>query len=263
MFVIPFPAIDPTLLEIGPFAIRWYALAYIAGLMIGWGYVRRLSQKSPSLLTDKHVDDLMVWMTLGVILGGRLGYVVFYNSGYYFDHPLEALQVWQGGMSFHGGFLGVVLAAYLFARQYKLPPLHLGDLVACSAPVGLLLGRIANFINGELWGRASDVPWAMVFPGDRLQVPRHPSQLYEALLEGLVLFIVLFTASRKESVRRKYGLLMGIFMAGYGLSRFIVEFAREPDAHLGAIIAGATMGQLLSIPMILVGLFLIWRALNA
>ena len=166
-------------------------------------------------------------------------------------------------MSFHGGFLGVVLAAYLFARRYKLPALHLGDLVACAAPVGLLLGRIANFINGELWGRASDVPWAMVFPGDRLQVARHPSQLYEALLEGLVLFIVLFIASRKESVRRKYGLLMGIFMAGYGLSRFIVEFAREPDAHLGAIVAGATMGQLLSIPMILVGLFLIWRARNA
>lgn len=253
MLVIPFPAIDPTLVEIGPFAIRWYALAYIVGLLVGWRYVRWLAEKPPALLTGEHIDDLLVWITLGVILGGRVGYVLFYRPDIIVENPLEILQVWHGGMSFHGGLLGCILAGYLFARRKGVPPLHVGDLCAAAGPIGLLLGRLANFVNGELWGRASDVPWAMVFPADPAQTPRHPSQLYEAALEGLVLFVVLWLLARRETVRRRHGLVFGVFIAGYGLARFLVEFAREPDAHLGLFVAGATMGQILSLPMILFG----------
>jgi phosphatidylglycerol:prolipoprotein diacylglycerol transferase len=260
MLAIPFPAIDPTLIEIGPFAIRWYALAYIGGLLLGWRYVRGLAAKNPNHLTLAHIDDLLVWITFGVILGGRLGYVLFYKPAYFASHPLEALQVWQGGMSFHGGLLGCIIAGYVFARLKKIPPLHVGDLCAAAGPIGLLFGRFANFVNGELWGRASDVPWAMVFPGDRLQVPRHPSQLYEALLEGLLLFVVLWLLARRETIRKQYGLIFGVFIAGYGIARFTIEFAREPDRHLGFLFAGATMGQMLSIPMIILGLFFVLRA---
>lgn len=259
MFVIPFPAIDPTLVEIGPFAIRWYALAYIVGLMVGWRYVRWLAEKPPVLLKTEHIDDLLIWITLGVILGGRIGYVLFYRPDLISDDPLAILQIWQGGMSFHGGLLGCVVAGYGFARAKGVPPLYVGDLCAAAGPIGLLLGRLANFVNGELWGRATDVSWAMVFPADRERLPRHPSQLYEAALEGIVLFVVLWLLARRESVRRRHGVLFGVFIAGYGLFRFLVEFAREPDAHLGFLYAGASMGQLLSLPMILIGLaILIW-----
>lgn len=253
MYVLPFPMIDPTLIEIGPFAIRWYALAYIASLLLGWRYVRKLAEKQPNHLTLPQIDDLLVWITLGVILGGRLGYVLFYKPGYFIDHPLEALQIWQGGMSFHGGLLGCIVAGYAFARLKQVPPLHVADLVAAAGPIGLLLGRLANFVNAELWGRTTDVPWAMIFPTDPDRLPRHPSQLYEAFLEGLVLFAVLWLLARRESVRRQYGLIFGVFIAGYGVARFLVEFAREPDAHLGYLYAGASMGQLLSLPMILIG----------
>ena len=253
MFVIPFPAIDPTLVEIGPFAIRWYALAYIGGLLLGWRYVRWIAERPPRLISGEQIDDLLVWITLGVILGGRLGYVVFYKPQFFLENPLEILQVWQGGMSFHGGLLGSIIAGYIFARRRGAPPLHVGDLCAAAVPIGLLLGRLANFVNGELWGRATDVSWAMIFPGDPEQLPRHPSQLYQAGLEGLVLLIVLFLLARQERVRRRHGFIFGAFIAGYGVARFIVEFAREPDSHLGLLLAGASMGQLLSLPMIVGG----------
>lgn len=263
MFVLPFPAIDPTLIEIGPFAIRWYALAYIVGLLLGWRYVRGLSEKPPVLLKRDDIDDLLVWITLGVILGGRLGYVLFYKPAFFLENPAEILQLWQGGMSFHGGLLGCVLAGLLFARKKGVPALYVGDLCAAAGPIGLFLGRLANFVNGELWGRASDVSWAMVFPADREQIPRHPSQLYEAALEGLVLFVVLFLLARREAIRKRHGLIFGVFIAGYGAARFLVEFAREPDAHLGYLFAGASMGQLLSVPMILLGVFFVLRARRA
>jgi len=256
MFAIPFPAIDPTLVEIGPFAIRWYALAYIAGIVLGWRYALLLARTSPYPFERRTLDDFVLWVTLGIVLGGRLGYVLFYKPGYFLVNPHEILIVWQGGMSFHGGMLGVVAAIVLFARLKRIPLFALGDLVACVVPIGLFLGRLANFVNGELFGRVTDVPWAVVFPrgGD---LPRHPSQLYEAALEGLVLFVVLLLVWRFTRLRQRPGAVGGVFLAGYGLSRFVVEFAREPDAHLGFLFAGATMGQLLSLPMVLIGLALI------
>ena len=259
LLALPFPAIDPVLIQIGPFAIRWYALAYIVSLLLGWQLVRWLAALRPPVMTREQVDDLLVWVTLGVILGGRLGYVFFYKPGYYLFHPLEAFALWHGGMSFHGGLIGVLLAGYLFARRHGLHPLRVGDLVATATPIGLFFGRLANFINGELFGRPSDVPWAMVFPHGG-PLPRHPSQLYEAVLEGLVLFCVLLACARSPAVRSRPGLLGGIFLAGYALARIVAEMFREPDAHLGFLLAGATMGQLLSLPVLLLGLFLIVRA---
>lgn len=252
-FALPFPAIDPIAIELGPLAIRWYALAYLTGLLGGWWYLRFLARRTPGGPNDVQVDDFLVWATLGVVLGGRLGYVLFYKPSYYLANPLDILKVWQGGMAFHGGVLGVIVAIYLFSRLRKLSFLRMGDLVCAVVPIGLFFGRIANFINGELWGRpAPDVPWAFVFPhgGD---VPRHPSQLYEAVLEGLVLFIVLHLLWRVTALRERQGFIAGAFLAGYGISRFIVEFFREPDDFLGTVAAGMTMGQLLSLPMILVG----------
>ena len=259
LLALPFPAIDPVLIQIGPFAIRWYALAYIASLLLGWRYVRWLSGLPPRVMTREQVDDLLVWITLGVILGGRLGYVLFYKPGYYLYHPLEALALWHGGMSFHGGLIGVLLAGCLFARKHNLHPLRVGDLVATATPIGLFFGRLANFINGELFGRPSDVSWAMVFPHGG-PLPRHPSQLYEAALEGLLLFVVLFALAQSPAIRARPGMLGGIFLAGYGLARITAELFREPDAHLGFLLGAVTMGQVLSVPMILLGAFLILRA---
>ncbi len=258
-----FPLIDPVAIQIGPLAIRWYALAYIAGIVLGWRLMRRLVVADPKVATPEQVDDFVTWATLGIILGGRLGYVLFYRPGHYLSHPLEALMVWQGGMSFHGGLLGVVVAAVLFCRQQKIPTLAFGDRIAVVAPIGLFFGRIANFINGELWGRAADVPWAMVFPGDRLQIPRHPSQLYQAGMEGLLLFALMLALWSVRANRGRAGLLMGAMAAGYGVARIIGEFFREPDANLGFLFAGATMGQLLSLPMVLIGAGLIWRSWRA
>jgi phosphatidylglycerol:prolipoprotein diacylglycerol transferase len=252
--------IDPVALQIGPFAIRWYALAYIAGIVGGWRIARHLVQAKPRAGTPEQVDDYVTWVTLGIILGGRLGYVLFYRPGYYIFHPLEALMVWQGGMSFHGGALGVIVATLIFTRRRGLDPLLFGDRAAVVVPIGLFFGRIANFINGELWGRASDVPWAMVFPADPLQVPRHPSQLYQAGLEGIGLSILLWTLFSRPALRARRGLLTGALIAGYGVARFLGEFFREPDAHLGFLLGGITMGQLLSLPMIAVGAWLILRS---
>jgi phosphatidylglycerol:prolipoprotein diacylglycerol transferase len=258
-FVIPYPSIDPVLFALGPFVVRWYALAYIVGLLAGWRYVRWLAAHPPAVAGARDIDDFLVWATLGVVLGGRLGYVIFYQPGYYLANPLAVLAVWQGGMSFHGGLLGVVVAAYAFVRRRGIGGLAFADLLACAGPIGLFLGRLANFVNGELFGRATDVPWAMVFPRGGPE-PRHPSQLYEAALEGAVLFLVLHVLWRQEALRRRPGVLGGAFLVGYGLARGFAEMFREPDAHLGLFWGGTTMGQWLSLPMLAAGAWLIWRA---
>jgi phosphatidylglycerol:prolipoprotein diacylglycerol transferase len=265
LFVLPFPAIDPILISIGPFAIRWYALAYIFGILLGWLYARMLIRSEPlwggpAPMTLADFDDFVLWVTFGIILGGRIGYVLFYNPAHFAAHPLEIFQLWQGGMSFHGGFAGCVAAVMLFAKLRGIPILSLGDLTCAAAPIGLLLGRIANFINGELWGRPTDVSWAMVFPGGG-PLPRHPSQLYEAALEGLALFVLLALLIRAGALKRP-GLILGAFALGYGIARSFCEFFREPDAQLGFLWGGMTMGMLLSIPLMIAGVVLIWMALK-
>ena len=247
--VLAFPMIDPVLVQIGPFAIRWYALAYIAGIVIGWRVARRLVQWAPKVATAEQVDDYVTWVTLGIIAGGRLGYVLFYRPGYYVTAPWEALYIWQGGMSFHGGALGVMVATWWFARRNGLDWVAFADRVVCVVPIGLFFGRLANFINGELWGRVTDVPWAMVFPTGGPE-PRHPSQLYQALLEGLLLFVLLWLYARGP---RRLGEVSAAFLVGYGLLRFTAEFWREPDAHLGLLGLGLSMGQWLSLPLVLAG----------
>src|ERR1044071_8535137 len=213
LFAIPFPAIDPVAIAVGPVAIRWYALAYIAGLLLGWRYCLALADRLPLFVRRRDIDDFLVWATLGVVLGGRLGYVLFYNLPYYAAHPIEALYLWHGGMSFHGGALGAVVAIWLFTRARGLSKFAFADIVCEAVPIGLFFGRIANFINGELFGRVSDVPWAMVFPNGG-PMPRHPSQLYEALCEGLLLFVLLLIAERRGA-RRHPGMVCGLFLAGY------------------------------------------------
>lgn len=293
MVVLPFPDIDPIIVEFGPFeigslsigplAIRWYALAYIAGLILGWQYLLLLlknknlwpanptykennKKDEPEYLTPASrldIDDLLIWATLGVIVGGRLGYVLFYKPSQFLDNPLSIFAVWQGGMAFHGGLLGVAIATILFCRARNLDPFRIGDLLAAAAPIGLFFGRIANFINGELWGKMSDVPWAMVFPMAG-PWPRHPSQLYEAALEGLVLFIIVSIAIYRFRVLDHPGRAMGIFISGYGLFRTFIEFFRQPDEGIDILDRGFgffTMGMLLSIPMVLIGLALIWRTM--
>ncbi len=259
IFAIPFPNIDPVLIEIGPFAIRWYALAYIAGLILGWRYVRRLAKAPPRVATTEAIDDFLLWATVGVVLGGRLGYILFYNFDYYVDNPLRALEIWRGGMSFHGGMLGVILAIIMFCRKRQIPLLGFADLIACATPIGLFLGRIANFINAELYGRPTDLPWGVIFP-DGGPIARHPSQLYQAFLEGLVLFVVLYMLWRSEWVRMRPGVLSGAFLVGYGIFRMIGELFREPDMHIGFLAFGTTMGQWLSLPMVVIGGYLIVRA---
>ncbi len=265
LFAVPFPAIKPVLIEVGPFAIRWYALAYIVGIVLGWLYARAIVRSArfwggEAPFTTLDLDDFILWVTLGIILGGRIVYVLFYNPVHFAAHPLEILELWKGGMSFHGGFLGCVVAVVLFARSRGVSMFSLGDVTCAVGPIGLLLGRLANFVNGELWGRASDVPWAMVFPSGGPQ-PRHPSQLYEAGLEGLVLFAVLAIAIRAGALRRP-GLVIGLFSLGYGVARCFGELFREPDAQLGFLWGGLTMGMLLSLPMMLFGIALIVIALR-
>jgi phosphatidylglycerol:prolipoprotein diacylglycerol transferase len=265
LLTLPFPNLDPVLIQLGPFAIRWYALAYIVGILLGWLYARAIvrNQKlwgGPAPMTVADCDDFIVWVTLGVILGGRLGYVLFYNPAYFAEHPLEALQLWKGGMSFHGGFTGCVVAVVLFAKSRAIPVLSLGDLTCAVGPIGVFLGRLANFINGELWGRPSDVPWAMVFPTGG-PLPRHPSQLYEAALEGIVLLIVLGLLVRGGALKRP-GFIIGAFAIGYAVTRAFCELFREPDPQLGFLWGGLTMGMVLSIPLLLFGIVLIVIALR-
>lgn len=258
---LTFPAIDPVAFAIGPFAIRWYALAYIVGLVGGWQIAARLARRGTGGIKPADVDDFLAWATLGVILGGRFGYVLFYNPGYYLSHPLEALMVWHGGMSFHGGFMGVVVAVLLYCRKRGLPPFALGDILVTVAPIGLFFGRLANFVNGELFGRiAPDAPFAMVFPNGG-PLPRHPSQLYQAGMEGLVLFAVMAIAWRLGGGRRP-GFQFGLFLIGYGCARIVGEVFRQPDAQIGFLWGGLTMGMLLSLPMVLLGAALAARALK-
>ena len=264
--VIPFPNIDPVAFSVGPVVVRWYALAYIVGLLGAVWYAKRLVRNSdlwpgmqPSA-TPEQIDDLLLWTTIGVVLGGRLGYVLFYNPAHFAANPAEIFQVWSGGMSFHGGFLGVVVACLIYGRRHGIGLGRLLDLAAAGVPIGLGLGRLANFINGELYGRASDVPWAMVFPGGGPDA-RHPSQLYEAVLEGLLLFLAVRLATHRWKALPRAGAAAGVFAMWYGASRFVVEFAREPDAHIGYLAGGwLTMGMVLSLPLIAVGVWLWVRA---
>jgi phosphatidylglycerol:prolipoprotein diacylglycerol transferase len=264
---VPFPDFDPVLIHLGPIAIRWYALAYVAGILLGWRYAvsmvrnARLWTRRPPPVTVDQIDDMMLWVTLGVIVGGRLGHVVFYTPEVIWKDPLEIFKTWHGGMSFHGGALGVLLALLIFAWRNKVDPLRLGDVAAAATPIGLFFGRIANFINGELWGRPTTVPWGMVFPGAGPQ-PRHPSQLYEAALEGIVLFLVLRWATHVARLTNRRGVVMGMFIAGYGIIRILLENVREPDAYMPPFPFGLTMGMMLSAPMVLAGLFLIWRGMR-
>jgi phosphatidylglycerol:prolipoprotein diacylglycerol transferase len=286
--MIPFPDISPEIFTIPiggfSFSLRWYALAYIAGILIGWRLVVRairtpaLWQGAPAM-TAEQAERLLTWVILGVILGGRLGYVLFYQPGQYLADPLSIVRVWEGGMSFHGGFLGVALAALVFCRREGIDLLKGGDMMALATPFGLFLGRIANFINAELWGRPTDLPWGVVFPGEAAQTcagivgpcARHPSQLYEALLEGLLLGLVMLWLIWRRGWLKRPGGIMGLFIAGYGAGRFLVEFVRQPDAqfitegnplglalHVGGW--GLTMGQVLSLPMIAAGLWFVRRA---
>jgi phosphatidylglycerol---prolipoprotein diacylglyceryl transferase len=258
--MLTFPHIDPVAIKIGPMAIRWYSLAYIAGILAGWWLISKELAKRPlENLTKKAWDDTIMWAVIGIILGGRLGFVLFYKPAYYLSHPGQIFQLWEGGMSFHGGMLGFILAFYLFARKHNVSFLGLMDLLASVVPIGLFCGRVANFINGELYGRVTDSPLGMVFPQGG-ELPRHPSQLYEAGMEGILLFALLFFLLKCTNARQKPGFLSGVFLTGYSLSRIIAEHFREPDDYLGFIIGQVTMGQLLSLPMLAVGLYLMIRA---
>jgi phosphatidylglycerol:prolipoprotein diacylglycerol transferase len=286
---IPFPNISPEIFSISAFgmefALRWYALAYIVGILIGWRIVlatiKRASlwPNNTAPITAQQVEDLLSWVILGVILGGRLGYVLFYKPAFYLANPGDIIRIWDGGMAFHGGMLGVIIAGLLYCRKYDLRPMQVGDAMALGVPVGLFLGRIANFINAELWGRPTDLPWGVVFPGYAAQdcgqltafCARHPSQLYEALMEGIILGSVMLWLAYRRGALKRPGTLIGTFLAGYGTARFLVEFVRQPDAQfisegnpLGLALQisgyGFTMGQLLSLPMIALGLYLILRA---
>jgi len=254
---IPFPtAIDPEILVFGPVVIRWYAVAYIAGILLGWRYVVYLAKMPPATITAKEADDLVVWLTLGVIIGGRIGYVLFYRPAYYLENPLEALAIWNGGMSFHGGLLGVTVAIYLFSLIRRQSIFEISDIVSVATPIGLLFGRIANFINDELWGRVSTVAWAVEFPNGGF-VPRHPSQLYEAGLEGLLLMAILAWLWHARSARTRPGFITGTFLIGYAAARMFAEVFREPDTHIGFLFGGVSMGQILSLPLLFFGFILI------
>ena len=267
--IMPFPDINPIALQIGPLAVHWYGLAYVAGILLGWLYARRLALKASlwrgdaSPITPTHLDDFLVWAAAGIILGGRIGYILFYDLGPVLAEPVRAIQIWNGGMSFHGGLIGTTLAMILFARRNAIPMWSMFDIVAAVAPIGLFFGRIANFINGELWGRLSSMPWAVVFPNGG-PFARHPSQLYEAALEGIVLFVILNLLIRFAGALKHPGMVSGVFVAGYAVARITVEFFREPDAQLGYLAGGwLTMGMVLSMPMVLIGIAIALRARRA
>ncbi|CAN5676170.1 prolipoprotein diacylglyceryl transferase [soil metagenome] len=264
---MPFPDIDPVLIHIGPFAIRWYALGYVAGILIGWRYITSMARNqarwplrgAPASVAQ--IDDLILWLTLGIIVGGRLGHVFFYTPALVLTDPLEVFKTWHGGMSFHGGVLGVLIATLLFARVNKVDVFRLGDVITAAAPIGIFFVRIANFIDGELWGRPTSLPWGVVFP-DAGIMPRHPSQIYEALMEGLLLFIILRIATHRAKLLNRRGVVAGMFFLGYAICRILLENVREPDAYMPNFPFGLTMGMMLSIPMALGGAWLIWRGMS-
>jgi phosphatidylglycerol---prolipoprotein diacylglyceryl transferase len=265
---LTFPSIDPVALSFGPFAVKWYGLSYMAGLLLGWVYIKRLLSEhrlwpeGQAPFAVERTDDLLLFITLGVILGGRFGSVVFYEPGYYLQHPGEILQVWKGGMAFHGALLGCGAAMYVFSRVYKVSFLSTMDLVAATVPLGLMFGRIANFINGELWGRPSTVPWAMAFPGAG-PATRHPSQLYEAASEGLLLFLLLRVLTHQKLGLKSPGLATGVFLSGYAIARSTCELFREPDPLHKFTTAFTTPGMIYCIPMLLLGLWFIRNARNS
>lgn len=254
--------LDPVAIWLGPLPIRWYSLAYIVGIFAGYLLVKRMLRRPGAPMAERHVEDLLFWAMLGVILGGRLGYVLFYNLSFYIANPMNILSLWDGGMSFHGGVIGVTLAILFIARRNGLSFLRVCDYIACVVPIGMLLGRIANFINGELWGRVTDVSWGMIFPASQSLLPRHPSQLYQAALEGALLLAILAYAFWRTEARYFPGRLVGLFTLGMGLARFTVEFFREPDRQLQEFAAstGLSMGQWLTVPMILLGAWLMWTS---
>jgi phosphatidylglycerol:prolipoprotein diacylglycerol transferase len=256
--MMTFPDIDPIAFALGPLVIRWYALAYVTGILLGYLYIGWLDRKQ-RFFSDKAREDLILYAVLGVILGGRIGYILFYNLPFFLGRPQEMLAVWHGGMSFHGGLLGVLIAFYLFARRFGLSYLRVLDFLAAATPIGLFFGRLANFVNGELFGRVTDSKWGMVFP-DGGPLPRYPSQLFEAAAEGLLLFLVLFFLATRTPALRYRGVLGGTFIAGYGLARLCIEFFRQPDPQLGLVLGPLSMGQLLCLPMILFGLYLLLGA---
>ncbi len=279
MYAIPFPHIDPVAVELGPLAVHWYGLAYFVSIVLGWWYVRRIvaderlwgGRPAPMTLTD--IDDFLLWATIGIIVGGRLGNVLFYDPLAYLRDPLAIFRIWEGGMAFHGGLIGVVLAVILFAWRRSIPTLALIDVMAAATPIGLFFGRIANFVNAELWGRATDVPWGVVFCNSAIEashggtcpagsMPRHPSQLYEAALEGALLFVLLRLLTHHAGSLRRPGLTGGTFIAGYGASRILAEFFREPDPRLEQLTGFLTMGMALSLPMVLIGLAAIALAMR-
>ena len=265
---LPYPNFNPVAIKLGPIAIRWYGLAYITGLVLGWRYTVWLARqprfnRTGSRPNAADLDDFLFWAMAGVLLGGRLGIVLFYQPSHYLADPLDIVRIWEGGMSFHGGILGVTVAILLFARRRAIPLFQLSDLIACAAPIGLFFGRLANFVNGELWGRVTDSPLGMVFPGpDAGPNPRYPSQLFEAASEGLLLFLILAVLAQLPAIRLRGGLLTGIFLIGYAIARSVCELFREPDSYLGFIIGGViSMGQILSFPMLIAGIGLAWYAL--
>ncbi|MFI5031168.1 MAG: prolipoprotein diacylglyceryl transferase [Reyranellales bacterium] len=261
LLLLPYPDIKPEIFSIGPFAVRWYALAYIAGLVIGWQIMRRVCTQPPKVLSPEKIDDFLLWAALGVILGGRIGYVLFYKPSFFLENPTQIVMLWEGGMSFHGGLLGVITAILAFSFKNGISPFLLSDLVALVTPIGLFFGRIANFINGELWGRPSDVPWAMIFPRGG-PMPRHPSQLYQAAFEGILLFSLVLVVWKFTDGRRRPGLITGTFCIGYAVARIVGETFREPDSFLGFILGSdwLTMGMLLSLPVLAFGAWLVIRA---
>ncbi len=253
--MIPYPNIDPVFFRIGPLSFRWYGMMYALSFISAIFIIRYIALKKAIKISQEQISDLMLYGAIGVILGGRLGYVLFYNPGYYFSNPSKIIAVWEGGMSFHGGLIGAILGGIYFCRRFNFPIYQIADVAIVPAPLGLGLGRIGNFMNGELFGRETDVSWCMIFPGGG-DVCRHPSQLYEAGLEGGALFVILWFLSKRNLAP---GVVFWSMILGYGVFRFIVEFAREPDAHIGFLMGIFSMGQLLSTPMILLGLFMIWR----
>lgn len=262
--MIPFPDISPIAFEIGPLVFRWYALAYLAGILGGWWYALHLVKQygvakgiNP---TKEQIDDFILWVVVGIIVGGRLGYVLFYNLPYFLQNPIDIIKIWHGGMSFHGGATGVIVAIIIFALKKQLSILRLGDIVCCVVPIGLFFGRVANFINGELYGRVTTSQWGMVFPNGGTE-PRHPSQLYEAGLEGLVLFVTLLVIHQVKQLREKHGFIAGMFLMDYAVFRFLIEYVREPDEQIGQLFGLITMGQMLCIPMGLAGYALIMLSL--